>query len=46
VRKIKNTSIEVVECPLDLSRDPRRILQQFERIAGLAIQSDLNVHLL
>jgi 5-methylcytosine-specific restriction enzyme subunit McrC len=43
VRKIKNTSIEVVECPLDLSQHPRQILRQIERIARLAVHDDLKV---
>jgi len=43
VRKIKNTSIEVVECPLDLSQHPRQILRQIERIARLAVHGDLAV---
>lgn len=40
VRRLKNTSIDVVVCPLDLSQHPRQILKQVERIARLAVQDD------
>lgn len=36
VRKIKNTGIDVVECPLDLSRAPAQILDRVQLIATIA----------
>lgn len=43
VRRLKNTSIDVVVCPLDLSQHPRQILKQVERIVRLAVQDDVEV---
>ena len=37
VRRIKNTSVEVVECPLDLSAPPADILARVDTIARLAV---------
>ena len=37
VRKIKNTTVEVVECPLDLSASPTEILARVGNIARLAV---------
>ncbi len=39
VRQIKNTSVEVVECPLDLSASPTEILARIATIARLAAGS-------
>jgi hypothetical protein len=36
VRTIKNTSVQVVECPLDLSKSPPEVLGQVDQIARLA----------
>jgi 5-methylcytosine-specific restriction enzyme subunit McrC len=38
VRKIKNTFVEVVECPLDLSASPTEILARVGSIARLAVE--------
>lgn len=38
VRRIKNTEVEVVECPLDLSASPTEILARVTHIARLAIE--------
>ena len=37
IRRIKNTSIEVVECPLNLSLAPQAILAQITRLCGVAV---------
>ena len=39
VRRIKNTEVSVVECPLDLSAPPLRVLAQIRRIARAAVAS-------
>lgn len=38
VRRIKNTTAEVVECPLDLGETPRAILARLGRVAEVAIR--------
>lgn len=38
VRRIKNTGIEVVECPLDLAQPPATVLWRVARIAKLATE--------
>lgn len=36
VRRIKNTTVEVVECPLNLAANPAAILERMRAIAGLS----------
>lgn len=38
VRRIKNTEVEVVECPLNLAADPADILERVSAIARLAVE--------
>ena len=37
VRRIKNSAVEVVECPLDLSQEPTEILARVQQIVSLAM---------
>lgn len=39
VFKIKNADIEIVQCPLDLSRHPRQVLEQIADIANAATRA-------